>query len=690
MSHGMKYFGTDDADQTVAYLDRKAGNWFAVGNTNGYLELIKRSWRTYHGFVTNNPHTIDFEGEQGELLKINNNHFWNIAENIIVLVTANRPKFTARAINTDKKSMVQAELANGILDYYMRIKHLERHIKRAVKYAVVTGTGYVKMEWNSTKGEIYDYIEPDAASIAEFNDEGQPVDDKGNVLAPIPVYQGDIEFKTLGFFDVIFDTTKDSPDDHDWVVTRTFINKYDLAEKYPDLKDDILAISMRENTNGLFSFVNFDQTTDVPVYEFFHNRTESCPDGRHLTYLNSTTVLSDTLLEYERIPVYRMSPGEIIGTSFGFSPMFNLIQLQEYLDMLYSTVLTNQYTFGVQNVITPMGSNVKLSSISGGLNFIEYNASAGPAPAALNLTASPAEIFNTIELIKKDMETISGINATVRGSPESQVRSGTSMAMMASQSLQFLSGIQHSYIQLLEDVGTGVINLLKKFASAPRILSIVGNRNATKVEEFKSDDLSEIDRVVVDVGNGLMSSVAGKVEIAQNLLQYGAIKSLDKFVQVIQTGNLDSLLENEMDKLDLIRGENEEMVKGQVPVRALYFDDHVLHIQEHQAVLADSKRRMDNDLVQRVTSHIQEHIDLLKSLDPFVAGIVGQPAAPPPMPKTPPMPDQTNLTEAMANPEAQSVAPQDQLNPPTDLPRPPKPLEEMPVTAEQAFIKNSK
>lgn len=685
MANDNKYFGTDEAKETISYLENKGRNWFSITTTNGYLELVRRSWRTYHGFVTNNPHTIDFEGEQGEILKINNNHFWNIAENIIVLVTANRPKFTARAINTDKKSMVQAELANGILDYYMRIKYLERHIKRAVKYAVVTGTGYVKMEWNSTKGEIFDYVEPDISSVSSFNEDGEAVDANGKVMEPIPVYQGDIEFKTLSFFDVVFDTTKDSPEDHDWVITRTFVNKFDLAQKYPDQADEILAIKMDKETSGLFSFVEFDETTDIPVYEFYHNRTESCPEGRHLTYLNNEVVLSDTFLEYERIPVYRISPGEILGTSFGFSPMFNLIQLQEYLDMLYSTVLTNQYTFGVQNVLSPMGSNIKLSSISGGLNFIEYNPQFGK-PEPLNLTATPAEIFNTIDRIKKDMELISGISATVRGNPESQVRSGTSMALMASQSLQFLSGIQHSYIQLLEDVGTGVINLLKKFASAPRILSIVGKRNATKVEEFKADDLSDIDRVVVDVGNGLMSSVAGKVEIAQNLLQYGAIKSLDKFVQVIQTGNLDSLLENEMDKLDLIRGENEDLVKGETPVRALYFDDHVLHIQEHQAVLADSKRRMDDALVMRVTNHIQEHIDLLKGLDPFVAGVVGQPVAPQEMP---PMSDQTNLTEAMANPEAQSTSPQDQLNPTPNLPSPPAPMQDLPVTAQQAFARNS-
>lgn len=676
-----KYFATDEVDKTVAYLERKGERWFSIGNNNGYISLIKRAWETYHGFVSDTPHRIGFEGEQGELLKINNNHFWNIAENIVVLVTGSRPRFTARAINTDKKSMVQAELADGILDYYMRVKHLERRIKAAVKFAVVTGSGYIKIEWNSTRGQVYDYIEPDPSSIDSFSEDGEPLDASGNVLKPIPVHDGDIDFKTLSFFDVIFDSTKDSPDDHEWIVTRTFVNKFDLAEKYSDLKDKILQVGTNEmQRNGLFSFVNFDETTDVPVYEFFHKRTESCPEGRHITYLTSDIVLSEGMLEYDEIPVYRVAPGEILGTSFGFSPMFNIIQLQEYLDMLYSTILTNQYTFGVQNVLVPMGSNIKHSSISGGLNFVEYNPASGGKPEPLNLTSSPAELFNTIDRIKNDMETITGINSSVRGNPEAQVRSGTSMALMASQALQFLSGIQQSYIQLLEDTGTGIVNLLKRFASSPRLVSIVGERNSSKVLEFKSDDLSEIDRVVVDVGSGLMTSVSGKVEIAQNLLQYGAIKSVDKFVQVIQTGNLDALLENEMDTLDLIRGENEQLVKGEMPVRALYFDNHVLHIQEHQAVLADPVRRMDNALVERTTTHLQEHIDLLKQLDPFVAGIIGQPAME--QPQAVP-----GMGEPMANPEADSTMPSDQLGETPNLPSPPEPMQDAPVTPEEAMAR---
>ena len=53
------------------------------------------------------------------------------------------------------------------------------------------------------------------------------------------------------------------------------------------------------------------------------------------------------------------------------------------------------------------------------------------------------------------METLSGVNSVARGNPEASLQSGTALAMVQSQALQFMSGLQQSYIQLIEDVGTG-------------------------------------------------------------------------------------------------------------------------------------------------------------------------------------------------------------------------------------------
>lgn len=513
------YFAADTAEEAVNTLNRKASDWFDAILENNYLEKVRLSWDAYHGAYYGNGHQISWGGEQGELVNLAVNHYRNIARHILNMITANRPAFQARATNSDSKSEIQTELANGLLEYYMREKRLERFLMKAVEYAVVLGTGYIKMEWSATSGQIYDYY-PAQDTIDPKT--GETVPGK-----PQPIYEGDVIFRNLTPFDVVFDSTKESSEENDWVLVRTFKNKFDLAAKYPEQAEEIknLRTKSQLEKNRLSRIYDYDQTVDVPVYEFFHKRTESLPNGRYILYLSTEVILEDTILMYRALPVYRISASDILGTQYGYSPMFDLLPLQNQVNSIYSTVATNQNAFGVQNILNPRGNDVRVNQLEGSLNFIEYtpvpNSPSGGRPEALNLTQTPPEIFNFLQMLVRDMETISGVNSVARGNPESSLKSGSALALVQSQALQFMSTLQQSYIQLIEDVGTGLINLLRDFASVPRIAAISGINNRMKMVNFSGDDLDYINRVLVDVGNPLAQCLGKDTPV---LMYDGSIK----------------------------------------------------------------------------------------------------------------------------------------------------------------------
>lgn len=481
------YFAAAESKDAVKAIHDKADSWYDSVSRNGYLDKLKDCWLAYHGaYFGEDGHEVLFSGEQGELVNLAVNHFRNIAQHTLGMVTATRPSFQARSVNTDYKSLVQTTLANNLLEYYMREKRLERYLKTAVEYAIVLGCGYIKMEWNSMTGEQHD-----------FNEDLQ-----------VPVYQGDVEFSNLSPFDVVFDVSKESSNDQDWVICRSWKNKYDIAAKFPELEDEILGLKTKTEVDRYLMLGKaFEDTEDVAVYEFYHKRTESMPDGRYLMYLDENVVLMDSPMPYRSLPVYRISAGEILGTPFGYTSMFDLLPIQESVNSLYSTILSNQNAFGVQNVFSFRGSDISLNQLSGGLNHIEGNpipnAPGGGVPQPLNLTNTPPEIFNFLGMLESMMETISGINSVARGNPESGVTAGNALALLQSQALQFISGLQQSYIFLIEDVGTGLVQMLQDFASVPRIAAIVGKNNKTEMKEFSGDDIDSISRVIVDVGNAL-------------------------------------------------------------------------------------------------------------------------------------------------------------------------------------------
>lgn len=686
MSQDPQYFAAKEASETANIVLQKAFTWFRGVDANGYLDQIRAMYAAYYGAYYSdqgNANTIVFGGEQGELVNIAVNHLNNLALHMLNMITSVRPSMQARSINTDYKSMTQTKLANGILDYYMREKRLESHIKTATEMAIVLGSGFIKLEWNATSGDVYDFSEETQTEI----------------------YEGDIEVTNLSPLDVVFDISREDQK-HDWVLCRSWKNKYDIAAKYPELADRILQLETKSQLSSLYLDTFYGDNTDlVAVYEFYHKKTESMPDGRYIMFCSDDVILMDSPMPYRNLPVYRIAPSNIMGTPLGYSPLFGILPIQDAVNSLHSTVLTNQTAFGVQNIVVPRGGDVSLSELSGGLHVIEADESKGEI-RPLNLTQTPQEIFNYIQMLEKAMETISGVNSVARGNPDTNLRSGNALALVQSMTLQFMSGLQQSYVNLIEDLGTGIINILKDYAAVPRMAAIVGKTNRTYMKQFTGDDLSSINRVVVEIGNALSRTTAGRVEMAEQLLQMGLIKSPQQYFSVINTGSLDVMTEDEQAELFLIKGENEFLMEGR-PVLAIFTDDHNLHIQEHKAVLADPEMRLNPDVLERVLTHIQDHMNLLRNqgvgpmgepqTDPDLLMILGQqPLAPQggspanqPMPNVPDASMQGAIPQAMD--AAQQLNPQAQLN--VNIPQPAQPPQvagqPQPTTPEQLMAQNT-
>lgn len=661
MSRDIKYFAAKSPEETASIVLGKANSFYNALRSNSYLDKIWRMWRAYHGAYNDDVqggHKINFSGEQGELVQLPVNHFGNLAQHIIVMVTANRPVMEARSINSDYKSQAQTIIANGVLDYYMREKRLEEHLKKAVEMAVVLGSGFIKLEWNATAGEAYDINE----ETGEFQ------------------YEGELEFTNLSPLDVVVDGTRESWN-NDWVLVRSFQNRHNLIAKYPELADKIQAIPPK-NQSVIYKLAMFsnDDTDDVSVYEFYHKRTEAMPDGRYMLFLDSDVILLDTKLPYRTIPIYRIAPRDILGTPYGYTPMFDVFPIQEAINSTYSTILTNQNAFGVQNLFVPRGADISISNLDGAMNVIEGNAK----PEALNLTETPAEVFKYLELLIQTAETLSGVNSVARGNPEASLKSGTALALVQSMALQFISGLQQSYVKLIEDVGTGLIQILKDFSSTPKTVALIGKNNKYLLTEFTGEKISAINRVIVDVGNPLSKTTAGRVQMAEQMLQMGLLKSPQEYFQVINTGRLEVTYEGELSEQLLVKDENERLLSGD-NVIATGLDSHRYHILEHKSVLADTDLRKDPVLVKNVLGHIQQHIDLLRSTSPDLLMIVGeQPLAPVGVELENSGPTQPITSKSSEISESNTVVGPNNLEG-TTIPqpaKPPAPFENLPTNAQ--------
>jgi hypothetical protein len=584
--------------------------WEHLQRTQLYAR-IRRSWKYYHNLFYDQDggeREIKCLGEDG-LAGLSVNHLRNLLQHLLTLATQNPPNYDVLASNTDTVSLKQSRLGNQLLDHYTYAEHVGEVYKRAVENALVMSVGYVKTVWDPRK-----------------DGPAQP-----GPMGMEPA-QGDLSWSAPGFFDVTYDYQQTDWDKQRWVIVRTLKNRWELAAQYPEKMEEIE--NWQPNADEYHEFIALDPEDGswsgdvVPVYEFYHISTDALPGGRYAEILGDN-VLNEGPIPYDDLPVDRVVSGEFLGTSHGYTTSFDLQGLQEAINGEVSTILSNHKSFGTQILWTPTASNVTYEE------YKEKNLlviSSDEEPKAINLTSTPAEIFQFIAVIMQHMEYVSGVNSVLRGQPEANLKSGRALALIAAQAVQFASPLINSYNALLERNGTKVIRILRTFIDEPRLMALVGKHKKSYIGAFTGDDLVHVDRVRVVAGNAMTATLAGRVEIADKMLAAGFLRNREEYVTVMTTGQLDALLEGEESQLNIIREEGERLMEGG-PHRASVMDYHVLHMREHHAVLNSTAAREDPMLSQASLAALMEHMQML--MDPMIQAfqtVLGYPTVLPPLP----------------------------------------------------------
>ena len=593
-------------DATLDELLERIDEYYNQITTAGYDEKFKKSYSFYYGKgYDSDAAGLRASGDRGEETRINVNTYRNLLRYQLSLITADRPAFDVVPINTDYDSMASAIVGDEVLEYYLRVKKLEDVLKDAVEKSIFTSEGYVALSWDTAAG----------------NDYG--VDDKGK-----PVKEGDIKFSTYAAWDVVRDISF-TKDETNWYILRDIKNKYDLAARFPEHKEDIINLTYDRNP---FELNNTRQVSSdaCQVYTFYHKKTPVLPQGK-LVIFTETSKLLDIPLPYEEVPVYRVAPANVEGTNLGYSDAFDILGIQEASDELYSAVTTNNINNAKQSIIIPKDGDFNYRDLADGASIIEVDADVADAIRPLQLTQSSPEAYNLLDRYENQMEKKTGINEVIRGDPSANLRSGNALALIAAQSIKYNSGLQQSYARLLEDVGSAVIKFLQNFATTPRFIEVVGKNNRSFLKAFDKDTLTGISKVSVEIGSPLSKTVAGRVQIAENLLNNGMVKRPEQYIAVLDTGKLDPIMESERTELLNIRAENENL-QGGTPPPALITDTHTLHIREHRSVLDDPEARLKPEVVEATLAHIAEHEQLWQevSMRPAILMATQQEAAPMP------------------------------------------------------------
>lgn len=591
---------SDPKDVATELINRfKRINSFLINK--GIKARWYKSFSSYYGFYYNDPKSsygIGTAGTQNEFCTVAINQYRNLLQHTLSLFTQNKVSFDAVPISSDVDGRNASIVGNSTLEYIFEQSKYNDELYNLAEIGMVFGTSFLKIDWENDK-----------------NLSGISGDFK-------PVFTGELNLKSYTPLDIIIEPFKSRYEDQNWICTREEVNRYDLISRYPDLASDILTLDRIADIQQADPYFLQDQD-HVWLYKAYHKATMAVPFGRYILFGSETVIFDDKENPYCYInketslplmgtgnPVVCFRPAITYGSAYGHTVGFDLLPLQDMKNILATTIASNQTAFGMQNIVVARGSNFNTSDIGTGLRVLEFtpNPDLGPtmgAPSVLELLKTPNEIFTYNNKIDEEMEKISAINGALRGTPPPQIGSGTAMALLTTQAQTFNTQVEKSYVSCLQDIATQSLKVIAKFMPDTDLTQIVGLKEDYAINSFKAAELNKIQKVKVLTGNPISKSPAGRLAIAQDMLNSGQITP-SEYTDVVQTGTLKNSTEDITQEDALMQWENQQLIQG-IPVEALLTDNHLKHILKHKTTLMQPDVRLDKQKQLEITKHITDH-----------------------------------------------------------------------------------
>lgn len=612
---GHEYFATiEDPIRLASEMQNKIRIWRNWATETGLISLWEKKLRNYYGNSSggNSSQAVTRGGSEGELSMIKVNDLHPLIQEQLVIVTSQRPAGKARAINSDTIAVKSARIGDAIAEYYMSQAGFEVKYVTATGIALLCDEAYVDLFWDKNAGDPV-AVDPETGK---------------------PEMSGDALIRTHGPWNVTRDPGL-PVEQQKWNILSFKGNKFDFAESYPKFREQILSCT-KDNLPEI-SMNNIPDGSDaIFAHLLVHDRTPGAAEGRYALLIGDYIVL-DSDLPFPEYPVDRITPEDVIDGPTGYAPANDILGLEEITDALHSVITTNEVNFGGQNIVGPEGGNLKVTDIAKGCRYFELPPDLVDKLKALNLLHTPSEIFNYIGLLGGKKEKAVGSVSSILANQATQGASGSAMALIQTQAIQYNSGTQRSYFRLLSSSMTKLIGILRKYADTPRVAKIVGKSKSAGLKEFKytGQDLNSISSIVYEMVNPVSQTFGGRLTLAQDLIKAGMIKSPKQYINLVASGQLDVLTEDdEADQL-LILEENEWLSEGK-PVQVIITEMHADHIKSHMSVLSSPKAKEDPNIVKIVLAHINEHVAQWQQASMRNPGILmatgQQPLMPPPAP----------------------------------------------------------
>lgn len=565
-------------------------------------------------------------GAASQYLRVVLNKVRPVVQRALAMIVARDPVMQPIAANSDAAAREQAISAKGILEHIHREHAVDDIDLEVLKMTMCMGEAWRMTTWDASAGEVT-AVEQDEAGAAIPKD-----------------WAGDISYEALTPFDVARDPSIRNREKMSWIIARTYESRWELAAKYPEKADRILAAREHDYASlgsgydlrlGVQDIVSRGDA--VPVFHFFHVDGRAIPGGRAFTCLNEGTWLTDGANPYGQLPVEPCFADKVISTTMGYSNIFDALGIADMLNAMETTIFTHTVRWGTRPIVDFVGSGLQHSTLGNGTSVLTVKGK-DYMPQPLDVPPIPPEVFKHLEDLERHITEALGMNETAMGNPPFSGMPAQLAALLDQKAQEFNDGLSKSRTTYKQKSATLELKILQRFADEPRIATIQGKAKKWMPKTWNKDSLSGVSLVAFEPQPAGTGSVAWKIAMVEMLQRMSpeqiAAVPLRDLVNLIRTGEFESPFEADEANRLRIKSENEGLQEGKIPPVILP-RTHWIDIPEHLALLSSPDIVEKPEVVNAVLTTVEQKLAEWRSMPPDLLALLGGPPPPPPVPVAP-------------------------------------------------------
>lgn len=543
------------------------------------------------------------------------NHIAPIVETRLAKLARVKSGVSIRPKTGDECDVQSAKFSSAVLDSILEENNFSKLLALGNSWSETCGSVFYKVAWDSDKGQTFTLYDKTVK-------EG---DVDITVCPPFEIYPENLQIAEIADQPSIIHAKVYSAQD----VKRIWGKEVKGGEVNAFTLDNTSVSGGYGYTACVPKIADEIVKDSVIVIEKYEKPTDTYPNGRLIT------VAGGELLYYGELPYTNGDAGtrvypfvnqnslDNVGTFFGSSVIERTIPVQRAYNALKNRKheFLNRLSSGV--IAVEDGSvdtdNLAEEGLAPG-KILVYRQGSTP-PSLMSAGTIPHDFYLEENRLLEEFTMISGVSEVMKYSqlPEN-VTSGVAISLLIEQDETRISLTADNIRAAVKEVGKQILRLYKQFAVGRRLKSIAGENGQLEMYYFNASELSG-DDIIFDTENELVDTPSSRKNMVLELMNLGLLtdengryseRSKSKILEILGFGNWEN--SRDVSDMHVKKAQRENRRFATEIITPDSFDDHKIHIEEHQKHILSSEYDCNPEYKQRVTEHIDKHRGFLAAL----------------------------------------------------------------------------